>query len=432
MVPWSIPDLSDITNVLTGLLQTALNAANPSASNIKIYNNSPDSARTSDGYCHLTLYLLHVGRDPYWRNTPVSGPRAQLNSAQPLSLNLSYLLTAWHDTDFASEQRAMPLALQAIHSQPIVTQKVIQKDSLLQWLPNGEFTVSIEADTIEEMSRLWQAITVPIRLSALIKAGVVFIAPSAPPQTVWPVPTVANLSVSPEPIAATPPQAPQPLLFAGGGVTMQPVLPDVADPNTVVATTGPLTVAGGGSLVVAGNDLDQPVAVQVFLRVPGGATSWDVTPWRQSPVQAGQLVLALPAAYADPANVPTATPPPGLYDLSVGSVPLAARSNAIPIVVAPRVDNMLNPPKLTADQTGMYTVKGAGFSAASTIVALGALPLVKAATPAPTAGQFAVDGTGTTITFMLPSPLPAKGDYPVLIQVNGIAAAPGWVVEVGP
>jgi hypothetical protein len=33
---------------------------------------------------------------------------------------------------------------------------------------------------------------------------------------------------------------------------------------------------------------------------------------------------------------------------------------------------------------------------------------------------------------MLPSPLPPKGDYPVLIQVNGIAAAPGWVVEVGP
>jgi hypothetical protein len=29
---------------------------------------------------------------------------------------------------------------------------------------------------------------------------------------------------------------------------------------------------------------------------------------------------------------------------------------------------------------------------------------------------------------MLPSPVPAKGNYPVLIQVNGIAASPGWVV----
>jgi hypothetical protein len=139
MQPWSTADLSDITAVLTGLVQAALNAAVPSASNIKISNNSPD-ARTSDSYCHLTLYLLHVGRDPYWRNTPVAGPRGQLNSAQPLSLNLSYLLTAWHDTDFASEQRAMTIALQAIHSQPIVNTAVIQKDGLSQYLPNGEFT----------------------------------------------------------------------------------------------------------------------------------------------------------------------------------------------------------------------------------------------------------------------------------------------------
>ena len=122
---WSTPDLADITNVIKGLLQTALDSAVPSASNVKISCNSPDSARTSDGYCHLTLYLLHVGRDPYWRNTPVNGQRPQLNNAQPLSLNLSYLLTAWHDTDFASEQRAMSIALQAMHSQPIVTHDVI-------------------------------------------------------------------------------------------------------------------------------------------------------------------------------------------------------------------------------------------------------------------------------------------------------------------
>jgi len=427
---WSTPDLSDITNVLTGLLQTALNAANPSASNIKISCNSPDSARTSDGYCHLTLYLLHVGRDPYWRNTPVNGPRPQLNNAQPLSLNLSYLLTAWHDTDFASEQRAMTLALQAIHSQPIVTQAVIQKDSLTQWLPNGEFTVSIEADTIEEMSRLWQAITVPIRLSALIRAGVVFIAPAVPQPAPSLPPTVANLSVSPEPLTA-----PQPLLFAGGSVGMQPVLPS-AEPAQVVAANGPLTAVGGSSLVVAGNGLDLPAAVQVFLRGPGSATSWDVTSWRQAPVQSGQLTLLLPSAYADPTSAlpapPAATPVPGLYDLSVGSVPLATQSNAIPIVVAPRVDGVTNPPQLKPDASGLYAITGAGFVAASTIVALGALPLVKAATPAPTAGQFTVNPAGTAIDFMLPSPAPAAGTYPVLIQVNGIAAAPGWVVVVGP
>lgn len=425
---WSTPDLADITNVLKGLLQTALDNANPPASNIKIYCNSPDSARKDDGYCHLTLYLLHVGRDPYWRNAPVNSSRPRLNNAQPLSLNLSYLLTAWHDIDFASEQRAMSIALQAIHSQPIVTQSIIQQDSLTQWLPEGEFTVSIEADTIEEMSRLWQAITAPIRLSALIRVGVVFISPVAPQPKPAPPPVQANLSVSPEPMVTV-----QPLLFAGAGVGITPVLPS-SDPAKVVATNGPLTAVGGSSLIVAGNELGLPQAAQVFLRVPGSNTAWDITPWRQGPAQAGALTLVMPAAYADPATAlpapPAATPAPGLYSLSVGSVPLATQSNVIPIAIAPRVDGVAIPPELKPDASGVYSITGAGLVPNTTIVALGSVPLVKTAAPTPGAGQFTVNAAGTAISFMLPSPAPASGAYPVLVQVNGIAAAPGWVVVV--
>jgi Pvc16 N-terminal domain len=118
---WSTPDLSDISQVLKGLIETAINNSSLSQGNIKVFCDSPDTARQSDGNCHLSIYLLHVARDPFWRNTPVAGPRPQLNNAQPLSLNLSYLLTAWCDKDFTSEQRAMSIALQAFHSQPIVT-----------------------------------------------------------------------------------------------------------------------------------------------------------------------------------------------------------------------------------------------------------------------------------------------------------------------
>jgi hypothetical protein len=418
MQPWSTPDLSDITAVLTGVVQAALNAAVPSASNIKISNNSPD-ARTSDSYCHLTLYLLHVGRDPYWRNTPVAGPRGQPNSAQPLSLNLSYLLTAWHDTDFASEQRAMTIALQAIHSQPIVNTAIIQKDGLSQYLPNGEFTVSIEADTIEEMSRLWQSITVPIRLSALIKAGVVFIAPAipTPPPPSLP-PTVANLSVAPGAVSPPPATPPPPVLFAGGSVAMQPVLPATADPAQIVAGSGPLIAVGGTPLLVSGTALDAPDAATVSLAAAGGAPV-DVSAWRQTPAQPGQLVLALPATYGGAASA-VATPPPGLYSLGVGG------SDTVPIAVAPRVDGVTYPPQLLPNAAGVYSIAGAGFVPGATLVALGALPLTPAAAAA--AGQFTV--SPTAITFMLPNPAPAKGSYPVLIQVNGIAAAPGWVVVV--
>jgi hypothetical protein len=235
---------------------------------------------------------------------------------------------------------------------------------------------------------------------------------------------VANLSVAPNPITPIPATAPPPVLFAGGSVTMQQLLPASADPSQVLSSPGPLTAVGGTPLLVAGNALDAADAAQVFLAA-GSATPVDVTAWRQTPAQPGQIVLAWPTAYGSAAGA-TATPPPGLYALSVGSTALSVSSNAIPVAVAPRVDNVTYPPKLLPDASGVYTIAGAGFVPGSTILALGALPLTPAAAVA--AGQFTV--TATAIAFMLPSPAPAKGSYPVLIQVNGIAAAPGWVVVV--
>ena len=111
-MPWSTPDLSNVTLVLKGLLDQAVQLSGLAVGNIAPVNcNSPETVRSNSGQCFLTLYLLHIGRDPFWRNTPVSGPRAQLNNAQPLSLNLSYLLTAFCEKDFQLEQRAMSIAL---------------------------------------------------------------------------------------------------------------------------------------------------------------------------------------------------------------------------------------------------------------------------------------------------------------------------------
>jgi hypothetical protein len=427
---WSTPDLTNITEVVKGLIQYEIDHTNPPPGNISLSCNSPDTARGSDGHCHLTLYLLHVGRDPYWRNAPVNGPRPQPNSNQPLSLNLSYLLTAWCDKDFATEQRAMSIALHAIHSHPIVNKALIQHEVLTQWLADGEFTLSIEADTIEEMSRLWQAITVPIRLSALIRVGIVFIAPSVDVPPPMPAPTAANLSVGPMPTGT----ATVPLLFAGGGLTMQPALPG-SDSATVTATTGPLTVAGGGSVTVSGNGLTLPAAAGLFLGAPGTATEWDASSWLQGAAQPGQLSLVLPKAYADPATAlpapPTATPLPGLYTLAVGSNAPHARSNAIPLSIAPRVDGMLYPAQLEpVDATGLFAIAGAGFVPASTILALGALPLTHTGAPSP--GNFTVSADGKAIQFRLPDPAPPPGNYPVLVQVNGVAAEPAWVVVVSP
>ncbi len=81
---WTTPDLSEITLIILGLLNEAVAASHlANASLIKVSPSSPKTLRHSTEQCHLTLYLLHIGRDPYWRNTPLSGPRPQLNNRQP-------------------------------------------------------------------------------------------------------------------------------------------------------------------------------------------------------------------------------------------------------------------------------------------------------------------------------------------------------------
>ena len=93
---WSTPDISKVTDALNDLLSQAITASVGPTLNIPHFNvsvslASPETARTQTP-CQLSLYLLHVGRDPYWRNTPTAGPRPQLNDAQPLSLNVQSVL----------------------------------------------------------------------------------------------------------------------------------------------------------------------------------------------------------------------------------------------------------------------------------------------------------------------------------------------------
>jgi hypothetical protein len=443
---WSTPDLSDISQVLKGLIETAVNHSTlQHANNIRVLCDSPDTARTTDGHCHLNIYLLHVGRDPYWRNTPMQGPKPQLNNAQPLSLNLSYLLTAWCDKDFTLEQRAMSIALQTIHSNPIVTQNLIIAESLTQWLPQGEFVISIEADTIDEMSRLWQAFTVPMRLSALIRVSVVFIAPVAPLSLPSIPPGTTNISVEPEPFEPPAPIPPAPPSLIGGFGLQSPPLAPNTDPAAVTQTIGPLIGVGGNpalaatepaqalgsTLAVLGNGLTLPAAASLFLGLPQSATDWDITTWITAR-SAGEIDIVLPASYAAPGSVApfpaTSTPVPGLYTLAVGAG--MARSNKIQLAIAPRVDGVTSPPTLNPDAAGVFALTGAGFQPnANTTITLGGVALTFTGAGSPAAGQFAVDAAGTSIEFVAPAALPA-GAYPVLLAVNGIAATTGWVAVV--
>jgi hypothetical protein len=209
-------------------------------------------------------------------------------------------------------------------------------------------------------------------------------------------------------------------------------------PEKVGVVPGPVVVTGGDTIVVGGSGLDQPSAAEVYLGRPPGGPVWQVTnPWRRSPppppakISPNEIVLILPSAYMAPGATtpapPAVMPPPGVYQLMVGgAAPLPA--TAIPIAIAARLSNVLDPPVLVADGTGLYTVTGEGFTPGSTTLALGAFGLAPAGAANPPAGFLFIDAAGQTITFRRPD-MP-KGRYFLRIRVSGVECPPSWWVEV--
>jgi hypothetical protein len=428
---WNVDDLGSITDLLTTQLTAAIRAspqfvATPFA--FEVSGLMPAVSRL-DGTNVLSLYLLHVSRDPYWRNTPVQGQRAQLNSSQPLSLNLSYLLTSFSDKNWQLEQYLMSVALAYFHANPIYTSAT------------AEFTVTVEADSIEEMSRLWQAITAPIRLSAMFRVAVIFLTPQSPPPAPMRTPVEASLSVGADLNAAAPVPAAQPQLFEVAVQVAYRVAPGASDPLQVSAVPGRPVAVGGQSVRVRGSGLTGANAAGVFLSVPGGASEWPLMALRVSGTSASgtagdadELVLRLPQAYgAVPAagTALTATPLPAIFLLTVGNPATAFRSNSVPLAIAPRMDGIgPGQPVLVPDGTGVYTMAASGLAAAGTQVLLETTALMIGGAAAP--GVAVVNVAAGTIAWMLPAPAGfASGSFVrVRLVVNALEAPPGWWVQI--
>lgn len=414
-MPWSTPDITTVADDLVANLNPMVQgAAAGGGFSVNINQASPETARKSlPAQCQLSFYLMHVGRDAYWRNTPVDGARPQNSAAQPLSLNLYFLLSAYADARYDWELLVMSVALQYFHSNPIYRR-------LSGTTVDEEFTISIEADTIEEMSRLWQAFTVPMRLSCVVKVGIVFVAPTAPPKLAAKRPVTANVAVGPRAATGDPVA-----LYGAMNLAFAPY------PPPTDATEG--RVAGGELVAVAsragtadpkkrsnvllrGASLDQPPASQVFLSTPDGASEWRLAPaWRLASTDPGLLELVLPSAYlaAAPSSgtILASVPPPGIYRLAVGrSAGGNPRSNRVPLVIAARLDDVTGP------VGGKYTVTGDGFAPGATTILVGGVDATASATIA--AGA---------INFPLPAALPA-GTHAVSITVNAVPCLPGAMV----
>jgi hypothetical protein len=421
-------DLSAVTDSLIGLVKsqwttapiwTEISESPPSPTFTPSFTGlAPDAARQAPGP-QLSMFLYHVEPDNarealFWQPQLASIPGSPPTRFLPLALHLYYLLFAYSETSYTEEQEAMSVALRVFHANPIVRS---DPGAATPW----ELCLTMEHRSYDELSRLWQATTTPLRMSQVYRAAVVFVDPDPAPA---PAPSAESVSLSAGPV---PPPGPEGF----------PVVMGTSRDGSYVSPGGavtpfsqsPATVAAGQTVRLLGSGLGiSGVSDHVYLLPPGAGAEVDITGWvLTADSTAARLVLAVPAAAG---TAPGQAPDPGVYQLRVGSgaagTPGAIRSGATPVSVAALVRPQAGDPVLTG--TPPFTVTGTGFVPGATEVLAGPVALtVTAASPEP--GEFSVDPAGTSLTFF-PAAGQAGTPVPVRVRVNGIESDPAvWVTS---
>jgi hypothetical protein len=422
-------DLSAVTDTLIGLVKNEWTSApiwteiggNPPGPTFtpNFTGLAPDAVRQQAGP-QLSMFLYHVESDNasesvFWQYQMLGQPGGSPTRLLPLALDLFYLLFAFSETSYAQEHEAMSVALRVYHANPIVRSA---PGAAVPW----ELTLTMEHRSYDELSRLWQATTAPLRMSLVYRAAVVFIDHDVASQAAQ---ETTSFTVASHPVEL-------PLPSSGPGDF--PVVLATSREGSYLGPTGQpvpfsrsgASVAAGQSFSLTGWDLGMAaVSDRVYLLAPGGGAETDITGWVvASESSATRFVLALPAAVGSP---PTGSPVPGVYQLRVGSGALgssgAIRSGATSLSVAAFVDPAGGP---VLGGSAPFTVNGSGFLAGSTEVFLGTTLLTETGTT-PGPGQITFGTSGTSFSFS-PPPGPAGTVLPVRVRVNGIESDPAlWV-----
>ena len=416
-------DLSAVTDSLIGLVKsqwttapiwTELGASPPAPTFTPNFSGlAPDAARQAPGP-QLSMFLYHVEPDNaretlFWQPQLAGAPGSPPTRFMPLALDLYYLLFAYSETSYTEEQEAMSVALRVYHANPIVRG---DPGAAVPW----ELSLTMEHRSYDELSRLWQATTAPLRMSQVYRASVVFIEPDPGPA---PAPAAASFSVG---VGQRP--SPWPAGFPAVFGTSRDGSYISLDGASVPFAQSPATVAASQDVRLLGSDLGRTGASDhVYLLPPGGGAEVDVTSWvRPAGSSPARFALTAPV---DHGAAPAGTPDPGVYQLRVGSGgPGGPRSGSTPVSIAALVHPPADGPVLTGAPP--FTLNGTGFVPGATEVLTGTAALTEtAASPGP--GEFSVDPAGASLTF---SPVPGRAGtvVPVRVRVNGVESDPAvWV-----
>jgi hypothetical protein len=355
---------------------------------------------------HVNLFLYRVAQHPFLSNQQIPGRGDPSGYGRPpLSLVLHYMLTAYGsvsqvgngDGDFTDERPAHYLlgdAMRILHDTPIITERVELSDGrpALDTALRAEFEqikVTLEPLSLEDVSKVWTALTRPYRAAAAYEVSVVQIESSRPPS-------------HPQPVGEPPGAGPRTALLPGRN-------PRVTEVHAAGRTGS--QVRTGDVLVMTGQRLGGD-GVGVLLG-PVDATG-DITGNRDD-----RLTVVVPN---DPALQPGVHPVRVIrtftFDESTGPR-VAFQSNAAAFVLVPRisvvdVDSSTDPVHVAVTGTHLHHAH------------LESLTLV---------GDVAVDATeyleatSTHIVFELPDEV-GPGRHQIRIRVGGAESIDRAQVEI--
>jgi Pvc16 N-terminal domain len=419
-------DLSSVTDALLDLVSndwsaapiwTELSAGGFTSSSVAVPNFTglaPDQAITQPGP-QLGLYLYHLETNhasealfwqPQLMDPSLTGEPVRF---LPLAFDAYYLLYAYSEDQWIEEQQMMSVALRVFHTQPIVRSPA---GVTTPW----ELTLTPEHRSYDELSRLWQATTAPLRMSLVYRAAVIFLDPD---QTDQASNLVSQVDLTVNSMELDPPNPPtlvstsRLLTYTAPGGT------------TVTQTLSPASMAEGQTISVLADSLGGAAFSHVYLTDATGNES-DVTAW-VDPAQGTPSSLELQPPSLTSATTPV-VPPPGIYQLALGSGTPGAvgsfRSQSLLVGVAPWVDPSAGP---TLAAGTAHTLKASGLTAGNTTVLVGTTPLEVLSTGSPAAGQVVIDPAGTQMVLNPPAGTPGTLQ-PVVVQVNQVQADPAlWV-----
>jgi hypothetical protein len=207
-----ILDLSAVTDHLIDLVKNQWSSApiwaelgSPTPTFTPTFSGlAPDAIRDGGGP-QLSLFLYHVESDVaqesnFWTSQMLRSPNQPV-SYVPLALDLFYLLNAYSDGSYAEEQQAMSVALRIFHANAVV-----RSDSTPH--PAWQLTLTMEHRSYDELSRLWQATTSPLRLGVVYRAAVLFLTPDQPVDANKPVEIVRSTVNDTDIVTVTTPTPP--------------------------------------------------------------------------------------------------------------------------------------------------------------------------------------------------------------------------------